>query len=175
MEQQIGVLPEYVRDIPVAAEAGFSGIPAVDDNGNYYLYLTQMGIVKVFSASGRETATQSLEFLPEIAVKKDYFGTPDTMKDTKNLIAYFYDFFCIGEKLYFIIQDRGGTAAGEFRLIAYEMTKDLKVERRIILPLDEEMTYKPTDLIRIGYYEGNIHVPLVDKNMVVTFSEAEKN
>ncbi|MFC1554862.1 6-bladed beta-propeller [candidate division KSB1 bacterium] len=175
--KNIDKISEMPKQSQANIQALLGGSPAVDNDGNYYIYLPRLGVLRIVDSQDTFKERFLLDFIPELKGIFSYFPDPDNLDDVKTYAFYFYDFTLLNNRLYLSFLNHEGEAYNDFKLVTYVINTDLIVEKRIVMVLPEKLDYKPRDNVKIEITDdGNtIYVPMNTKPLILKFTKPDLN
>jgi len=149
--QEIGEIPNENSDPSINAMMS-SGTPFKHKDGNYYIFLEALHIVKIFNESGVTIREKKLdEIFSYLPSKKNI---AKSINDLKRLLVYvsetkitgvasasfFWDIIYRNNKIYVLpIRQYLGSEIDENQYFIFVLNEDLEIERKIILPLNVKL------------------------------------
>lgn len=174
IEKEIGSIREYVgKDLELNNMIYFEGIPFMNNEGNYCIYVTSMGRMLIFNEDGNLVQERLLDNIPDITVKDQYLLTPEKIAENpREPFWYFYDIMVQNDKIYFIIDDIQALQNKEYAVSVYVMDIEFNVIKKMYLPLQKHFFYKSNDVIRLSITsnEDEIYCALGDPSEVLRFT-----
>jgi len=112
-----------------------------DSNGNYYIFMQYMPLVKIYDEMGKLLEEKSLTHIPEIATDMDDYIPPEKQSITEgygpSLVKFYWQIIFRNDKFYLIglepfeINDPERFQENEMILYIYELDKELRILKRI--------------------------------------------
>lgn len=127
--REIGEIIKY-RDRDRSFNAAFAeGFPFKDENGNFYIFLSNLGRVKIFNRLGVLLKDDIIE-IPEIRDKMNHFPSPEKM-ERMMLPVYFSEIIFKDDHFYLVIRAIDKENDKFTKLLVYVLDKKLKIKKKI--------------------------------------------
>ena len=150
------------------------GRPIIDENNNYYMFLSYLGIVKIFDEKGNEKKqhkfNETYAFQKSRKIEKEIKG---------GVLAHFQEVQYINNKFYifaqFFIDDKEIKTGSPIDYALYVYRKDMVLERILYMPTGFILKDIPTlpylgTFALVGINE-DIYIPQLSKGEILKFSK----
>ena len=135
--REIGAIPEIGK----TREADYFysiGRPIMSENGNYYIFLSMMGIVKVFDKKGEFLFERSMDEIPEIRYYKEELKIESFKNLKEGIIAFhhppFFNDVVYRNGQFYLIKINRDPKTNKMIFAVYELDDNLDIKKKIYLP-----------------------------------------
>jgi len=127
--REVGEIIKYRDSDHSFNEAFAEGFPFKDENGNFYIFLSNLGRVKIFNRLG-VLLKDDIIAIPEIRNSVKNFPSPEKM-ERMMLPVYFSEIIFKNDHFYLVIRAVDKTNDKSTKLLVYVLDKELKIKKKI--------------------------------------------